>query len=190
MAEPPPLPAGLAPKIVAFCEELRRQGVAVGTSEILDGFAAVSTIPWEQREDFREALAATLAKSQEDRRIFELIFDRFFFRATEREALEQGISEGEERFEGGERLDLEQLQELVRRAIAEGSEDEPWRPSVARARDPASSASTCNGSGARSACSPGRPRPARRSAPTRPRRSIARACATSRVISAGSSSGR
>jgi uncharacterized protein with von Willebrand factor type A (vWA) domain len=124
MAEPPPLPAGLAPKIVAFCEELRRQGVAVGTSEILDGFAAVSTIPWEQREDFREALAATLAKSQEDRRIFELIFDRFFFRATEREALEQGISEGEERFEGGERLDLEQLQELVRRAIAEGSEDE------------------------------------------------------------------
>ena len=33
--------------------------------------------------DFREALAATLAKSQEDRRVFELVFDRFFFRAVE-----------------------------------------------------------------------------------------------------------
>ena len=32
---------------------------------------------------FREALAATLAKSPEDRRIFDLVFERFFFRAAE-----------------------------------------------------------------------------------------------------------
>lgn len=124
MADPPPLPDGLAPKILAFCEELRKEGVAVGTSEILDGFAAISAVPWEDRTDFREALAATLAKSQDDRRIFELIFDRFFFRAPEREALERGVSEGEHRFEGGDRLDLDELAEIVRRAIADGSEAE------------------------------------------------------------------
>ena len=33
-------------------------------------------VSWTEREDFREALAATLAKSQEDRRVFELMFDR------------------------------------------------------------------------------------------------------------------
>ena len=43
-----------------------------------------SEVPWTEQEDFREALAATLAKSQEDRRIFELVFDRYFFRAVER----------------------------------------------------------------------------------------------------------
>ena len=35
------------------------------------------------REDFREALAATLAKSQEDRHVLDVLFDRFFFRAVE-----------------------------------------------------------------------------------------------------------
>ena len=48
--------------------------------------------------DFREALAATIAKSQEDRRVFELLFDRYFFRAAEAEAVQRGITE---RGEGG-----------------------------------------------------------------------------------------
>lgn len=116
------LPPGLAPKLIAFCEELRSEGVAVGSAEILDAFAALSEIPWEQREDFREALAATLAKSQEDRRLFELIFDRFFFRAAESEALERTEGEGGQRFEGGDRVDLDQLRQMIREALAEGDE--------------------------------------------------------------------
>ena len=117
-------PGGLGPRVVAFCEELRGEGVAVGTSEILDAFAALSAVSWGDPEDFREALAATIAKSQEDRRVFELIFDRFFFRAAEAEALERSIAEGGHRFEGGERIDLDELREIVRRAIAEGSDGE------------------------------------------------------------------
>ena len=66
-------PTVLAPKLLAFCEELRSEGVAVGTSEILDAFEALGQVPWTEEEDFREALAATIAKSQEDRRVFELI---------------------------------------------------------------------------------------------------------------------
>ena len=79
-------------------------------------------MPWTEQEDFREALAATLAKSQEDRRIFELLFDRCFFRAVEREAVDRGLTE--ERYEGGERIDLDALREAIRQAIREGSDGE------------------------------------------------------------------
>ena len=76
-----------------FCDELREEGVKVGTAEILDAFGALGEVSWTEREDFRETLAATLAKSQEDRRVFELLFDRFFFRAVEAEAIEKGLKE-------------------------------------------------------------------------------------------------
>src|SRR5919206_172231 len=82
-------PPGFAPRLLEFADELRGEGLAVGTSELLDAFAALREVPWSEQEDFREALAATLAKSQEDRRVFELVFDRFFFRAVEREAVER-----------------------------------------------------------------------------------------------------
>jgi len=117
-------PPGLAPKLLAFCEELRSEGVAVGTSEILDAFAALEKVPWIDPDDFRETLAATIAKSQEDRRVFELIFDRFFFRAAEAEAVQRGIGEQGQRFEGGDRLDLEGLREAVRQAIVAGNDGE------------------------------------------------------------------
>jgi uncharacterized protein len=119
-----PGPPGLAPKLLAFCEELRGEGVAVGTSEILDAFAALEQVPWDSRDDFREALAATIAKSQEDRRVFELLFERWFFRAAEAEAIEREVSEGGQRYEGAERLDLEELREQIRQAIVEGNDGE------------------------------------------------------------------
>jgi uncharacterized protein len=117
------LPPGLAPRIAAFCDELRGEGVAVGTAELLDAFSALEAVPWTDPADFREALAATIAKSQEDRRVFELIFERYFFRAAETEALEREIRE-DRRYEGGDRLDLEQLREAIRQAIARGNDGE------------------------------------------------------------------
>ena len=115
-------PPGLAAKLLSFCEELRSEGVAVGTSEILDAFGALEQVPWTSQDDFREALAATIAKSQEDRRLFELLFERWFFRATEAEAIEREVTEQGQRHEGGERLDIEQLREQIREAIVEGNE--------------------------------------------------------------------
>ena len=120
-AAAPALP-GFGARLLEFCEELRSEGVAIGTSEILDAFAALERISWTEPADFREALAATIAKSQEDRRVFELLFDRFFFRGAEREAIEQGITE--ERFSGGDRLDLEELRDAVRQAIVDGRDGE------------------------------------------------------------------
>jgi uncharacterized protein with von Willebrand factor type A (vWA) domain len=123
-----PGPPGLAAKLLGFCEELRSEGVAVGTSEILDAFAALEEVSWTSPDDFRESLATTIAKSQEDRRVFELLFDRYFFRAAEAEAVRREITEGgegdgREAGEGGERLDVEELRELIREAMQAGDED-------------------------------------------------------------------
>jgi uncharacterized protein len=115
-------PAGMAPRLLEFADELRREGVAVGTSELLDAFEALEAVSWTSLEDFREALAATLAKSQEDRHVLDVLFERFFFRVVEREAVERGLKE--ERFAGAESLDLEELRERIREAIRAGSDGE------------------------------------------------------------------
>ena len=88
-------PPGLAAHLLQFGEELRGEGVAVGTSELLDAFEVLREVPWTALADFREGLAATLAKSQEDRRVFDLVFDRFFFRAAELAAVQEGVREGD-----------------------------------------------------------------------------------------------
>src|ERR671917_1776303 len=117
-----PGPAGMAPRLLEFADELRNEGVAVGTSELLDAFQALDAVSWSSREDFREALAATLAKSVEDRHVLDVLFDRFFFRAVEREAVERGLHE--ERYQGGEGLDLDALRERIREALRAGNDGE------------------------------------------------------------------
>src|SRR3954464_9965441 len=87
---------GMAPRLLEFADELRDEGVAGGPSGLLAAFQGLEAVSWTSREDFREALAATLAKSQEDRHVLDVLFDRFFFRAVEKEALEQNLAE--ERF--------------------------------------------------------------------------------------------
>src|SRR3954465_1437141 len=110
-----------AASLLAFFEALRSEGVAVGTSEILDAFAALDEVSWTDQRDFRESLAGAMAKAQEDRRVFELLFDRHFFRASETEALDRGIED--ERFEAdGGRIDLDELREAIRQAITEGND--------------------------------------------------------------------
>src|SRR5579884_1472157 len=115
-------PGGLVGSLLAFSEELREEGLAVGTSEILDSVQALEHVPWSDQGDFKEALAATLVKSPEDRRVFELVFERFFFRASEAEAARRDIAEG--RLAGGERVevDLDTLRRQIAAALREGSE--------------------------------------------------------------------
>ncbi|MDP8968575.1 MAG: VWA domain-containing protein [Actinomycetota bacterium] len=126
---PAAVPPGLAAQLITFSEELRAEGVNSGTSQLLDAFAVLAQIPWTGPEDFREALAATLAKSQEDRRIFELVFERFFFRAAEEAAIREGVREradqaGDRHGEdapGGE-LDLDELRRQIAGALQAGEE--------------------------------------------------------------------
>src|SRR5918997_1326456 len=119
---PEPRPPGFSARVLELADELRKEGLAVGTSELLDAFHALAELSWTSQEDFREALAATLAKSQEDRRVFELVFDRFFFRAVEKEAVERGLTD--QRYEGGDRLDMDQLRDRIREVVRQGSDGE------------------------------------------------------------------
>jgi hypothetical protein len=108
--------------LLEFAEDLRSEGVAIGTSELLDSFEALEHVPWTAQSDFREALAATLAKSPEDRRIFDLVFDRFFFRAAEAEAARRSIGEADG--DGtGERAEYEINLDALRRQIAAALRD-------------------------------------------------------------------
>src|ERR1700736_1638538 len=118
-----PAPRGLPAQILELGEELRREGVAIGTSELLDAFAVLEEISWTSQADFREALAATLAKSQEDRRIFELVFERFFFRAAEIAAAHEGITEQDAASLGELSEDeLDALRAQIAAALRDGSE--------------------------------------------------------------------
>ena len=85
-----------------------------------------SSVGWTDHDVFREALAATLAKSQEDRRVFELVFDRFFFRAAEAAAVREGVREqGDGRAARSTRtaeVDLDALRQQIAAALRDGSE--------------------------------------------------------------------
>jgi uncharacterized protein len=124
---PRPGPPGFDARVLELGDELRREGLAVGTSELLDAFGALGAVAWTQPTDFREALASTLAKSQEDRRVFDAVFDRFLFRAVEREAVEKGLTERRFSDEGGgegSEIDLDSLRAAAREAIRAGSDGE------------------------------------------------------------------
>ena len=79
--------ARIADRLIDFCGALRAEGLAVGTSEVLDATLALESVGWQEEDGFREAVAATVAKSRGDREIFDQVFDRFFFREAEAEAL-------------------------------------------------------------------------------------------------------
>ena len=151
-------PGALDGELIAFSEDLRAEGVAVGTSEILDAFAALQHVDWGDPRAFRETLATTIAKSPEDRRLFDLVFDRFFFRAAEAQAVRMEVSEPQARAGEGQ-IDLERAPPRDRRGAAGGRRVERCAtsrgsrsPRSAAARDPACSGSTCNGSDVRSGC--------------------------------------
>jgi uncharacterized protein len=114
-------PGGFAGQLLAFAEELREEQMAVGTSELLDAFAALEQISWTSQTDFKEAMAATLAKSPDDRRVFELVFERFFFRAAEAEAARREIGEAGATGQAFE-LDVDALRRQIAAALRDGSD--------------------------------------------------------------------
>lgn len=75
---PDPRRSGLVERHIAFLEALRGAGLAVSLAEDLDAVAALSALPWNQRETVRAAYAATLVKKQTQRPTFETLFDVYF----------------------------------------------------------------------------------------------------------------
>ncbi len=115
-------PGNLDGQLLSFAEDLRSEGVAIGTSEILDAFEALNLVEWTDQRDFKEALATTLAKSNDDRRVFELVFDRFFFRATESQAARKRITEANAGGEPPTDINLDTLRQQIAAALRDGSD--------------------------------------------------------------------
>jgi uncharacterized protein with von Willebrand factor type A (vWA) domain len=117
-------PGGFDGQLLLFAEDLREEGLAIGTSEILDSFEALQHVPWTKQADFKEALAATLAKSPEDRRVFDLVFERFFFRAAEAEAARRGVTEGGATGDqpSDNEINLDTLRQQIAAALRDGSD--------------------------------------------------------------------
>jgi uncharacterized protein len=115
-------PGNLDGQLLSFAEDLRSEGVAIGTSEILDAFEALNLVEWTDQQDFKEALAATLAKSNDDRRVFELVFDRFFFRATEAQAARKRVTEAQAGGQPPTDINLDTLRQQIAAALRDGSD--------------------------------------------------------------------
>jgi uncharacterized protein with von Willebrand factor type A (vWA) domain len=111
-------------RLLELGDQLRAEGVAIGTSELLDAVAVLGEIDWRERTIFQQGLAATLAKSPEDRRVFDLVFERFFFRATEAAAIEAGVVEAGagSGSETAGQIDLDELRSQIAQALADGDE--------------------------------------------------------------------
>jgi len=112
-------------QLLQLGDQLRAEGVAIGTSELLDAVAVLAELDWRDRATFQQGLAATLAKSPEDRRVFDLVFERFFFRAAEAAAIEAGVVEAGgagASADAAQQIDLEQLRAQIAEALAEGDE--------------------------------------------------------------------
>ena len=173
-----------------------REGVAVGTSEILDAFAALgrgaldrpattSARRWRRRSPSPRRTAA----------IFELLFDRFFFRAAEAEALERGI--GEDAALRGRRAASTSTScaRQIRQAIADGQRRRDARPGAARDRRLRPPGRGLRRDRRRRAADPPHARPRRPAAAERRRRragrrSTASSSTASSATCAASSSGR
>jgi uncharacterized protein len=112
-------------RLLELGEELRAEGVAIGTSELLDAFAVLGELDWRERASFQSGLAAALAKSPEDQRVFDLVFERFLFRASEAAAIEAGVTEagdGDTGAAAGRQIDLEELRAQIAQALIDGDE--------------------------------------------------------------------
>ena len=96
--------------------------MALGTSELLDAFAALERGPVDRRRPTsRPRCRRPWPSPPTTRRIFELVFERFFFRAAEAEAARQQISEARRR-DGDFDVDLDALRQQIAAALRDGSE--------------------------------------------------------------------
>jgi len=116
--------------LAGFVGELRAAGLPVSLTENLDALEALRHVRLDDRDAFREALAATMVKRHEHRPAFDTAFAVYF--AVRRadpgvdaitpaelaELLEDALRSGDD----------DRLRELARRAVAQLSGIEPGRP--------------------------------------------------------------
>ncbi|SIS07783.1 vWA domain-containing protein [Williamsia sterculiae] len=70
--------AAFVDHLTGFVDELRRRGIDVGPSELIDAGRATEVLGLGDRSDFREGLACTLLDDVNHRTVFDAVFDLWF----------------------------------------------------------------------------------------------------------------
>lgn len=83
-------------KVTEFSRLLRREGLTVGYQETMDAMEALNMLGFSERETVRTALRTIYAKSLEEQRIFDRMFDHYFVSADEKQANAKAMTEAEE----------------------------------------------------------------------------------------------
>src|SRR5918994_6825658 len=78
VATDPGVGTALASTVLGFADHLRRMGVDVPTSGVLDAMAALAHVDLASRAELKVALETTLVKQADDIGAFELAFSRWF----------------------------------------------------------------------------------------------------------------
>ncbi|MFW0791874.1 vWA domain-containing protein [Gordonia sp. CPCC 205333] len=68
----------IAEHLTGFVEELRRRGMPIGPSQLIDAGQAAEVLDLLNRSSFREGLAATLLRDHTHRMVFDKTFDLWF----------------------------------------------------------------------------------------------------------------
>ncbi|MGE9809688.1 VWA domain-containing protein [Janibacter sp. G1551] len=111
----------LTARLVQLVRELRRHGITVGTSEVVDAAAVVVALGMDDRERLREGLAATMMRMAGQRSVFDQLFDIHFPAAVGgRAALLDPESPLPDDASPTEKA--AHLRELLARALAEGDQ--------------------------------------------------------------------
>ncbi len=77
----------MLPRFIEFGHALRKAGLPVSTSENIDALEALEHLSLSDRTEVRDALAATMIKSQDHRAAFDVLFDLYFGSGAGPEAL-------------------------------------------------------------------------------------------------------
>jgi uncharacterized protein with von Willebrand factor type A (vWA) domain len=113
--------SGLVERHVAFLEALRGAGLSVSLAEGLDAVAALSALPWDQRETVHAAYAATLVKKQSQRPTFDALFDVYFPRLVGEGAQRDEADQNSQVRDNGQAL--AEFRERLARALADGDQE-------------------------------------------------------------------
>ena len=107
-------------QLLRFITTLRKNDLAVSTAETLDAMAVAGVIGYSDRLMLKAALGSALAKTVDDRQLFETVFDQFFMAPVSANELAdneiENVSEAEA--EGAEQENQNELDS------AEGAESE------------------------------------------------------------------
>ncbi len=83
-------------KITEFSRLLRREGLSVGYQETMDAMEALTVLGFEDRETVRIALSTIYAKSLEEQRTFDKMFNHYFVSADQKQATAKAMSDAQE----------------------------------------------------------------------------------------------